>query len=135
MRRDSERRVHFNDVSAIVEGSNDVACLDVGVGEQRHQLLALQLDAVAVVFHVAHHQQLERHAVASQPLLRDRSVHDRASGEDDDVVFRSRKETAGVREVEAAQRVIIMVAIQRVFDLPVDSRDAPAVVGDAVVNV
>lgn len=133
LRRDTERGVHRHNIWPVVERTHDVASLDVGVVEQSHQLLALQFDGWAMVFHVAHHEQLVTNAMATQPLFRQSAVHDRASREDDDVATRVYVQIVVVSRIEAAQRMVVVVSVQWVFSRPVDPWDAPTVVSDAVV--
>lgn len=133
--RDAELAVHLHHVWPVIKGGDDVCCLDVGILEQSVQLLLLQLNAMAVVFHVAHQQHRIANAMALEPLLGDGLIHDRASGEDDDVVAGVDVQLVVVGIVKAAQRVVVVVTPQRVVGLPVDARDAPLVVGDAVVQV
>ena len=133
LRRDTERGVHRHNVWPVVERTNDVASLDVCVVEESHQLLALQLGAWGVVFHVAHQQHRIANPMTLQPLLGDGLIHDRARSEDDDVVAGVDVQLVVVGCVEAAQRMVVVVAIQRIFCCPVDLWDAPTVVSDAVV--
>ena len=135
LRRDTECGVHRHHIWPVIERTNDVASLDVCVVEQRHQLLAFQLGAWAVVFHVPHHQQLVANAMATQPFFRQSAIHDRTRSEDDDVATSVDVQIVVVSRVEAAQRMVVVVATQRVFCCPVDLGDAPTVVSDAVVNV
>lgn len=133
LRRDTELGVHRHHIWPVIERTNDVASLDVCVVEQRHQLFVLQVDAWAVVFHVPHHQQLVTNAMATQPFFRQGAIHDRASREDDDVATSVDVQIVVVSRVEAAQRMVVVVAVQRIFSRPVDPWDAPTVVSDAVV--
>jgi len=132
---DPENRIHLDHIWPVIKRTNDVASLDVGVVEQRHELLALQLDGWAVVVHVAHHQQLVANAMPLEPLLRHCAIHDRACREDDDVAARVDVQIVVVRIVEWRQRMVVVVAVERVLGLPIDLGDAPLVVGDAVVDV
>lgn len=133
--RDAELAVHLHHIWPVVKCANDVSRSDAGVFEQSVQLLLLEFNAVAVVFHVAHQKHLVSDAMTLEPFDRDGLVHDGSGGEDDDVVARVDVQLVVVRHVEAAQRVVVVVAPDRVVGLPVDARDAPAVVGDAIVNV
>lgn len=133
LRRDTERGVHRHNIWPVIERTNDVASLDVCVVEQCHQLFVLQFDAWAVVVHVPHHKHLVTNAMATQPFFRDSAIHDRARSEDDDVATCVDVQIVVVGCVEAAQRMVVVVAVQRIFSCPVDLGDAPTVVSDAVV--
>ena len=135
LRGDTELGVHRHNIWSVIERTNDVASPDVCVVEQRHQLLVFQLGAWAVVFHVPHHQQLVANAMATQPFFRQSAIHDRTRSEDDDVATGVDVQIVVVGCVEAAQRMVVVVAVQRIFCCPVDLGDAPTVVSDAVVNV
>lgn len=86
-----------------------------------------------MVVHVAHHQKLVANAMATQPFFRKGAIHDRTSREDYDVATCIDVQIVVVGCVEAAQRMVVVVAVQWVFSSPVDLGDAPTVVSDAVV--
>lgn len=132
---DAKLGIHLHDVWSVIKRSDDVCGFDVCVGKQRLKLFLFQLDAWAVVVHVAHHQQLVTNAMTLEPLESCGLVQDRSGREDHDVAARVDVQVVVVRIVEPTQRVVVVVAVQRIGNAPVDARDAPAVVGDAVVNV
>ena len=88
-----------------------------------------------MVFHVPHHQQFVTNAMAMQPFFRQGAIHDRTRSEDDDVAATLDVQVVVVRSVKAAQRMVVVVAVQRVLRRPVDLGDTPTVVSDAIVDV
>ena len=88
-----------------------------------------------MVVRVAHHQKLVANAMATQPFFRQGTIHDRTSSHDDDVATCVDVQIVVVSRIEAAQRMVVVVAAQRIFCCPVDLGNAPTVVSDAVVNV
>lgn len=132
---DAVVQVHLDHVHAVVVGADDVFHVDaVKVGQPPH-LLALQIHRRTVVVVVAHDQREWLDVLAVEPLHRDGCVVHRTGCQDDDVVLGFVEQVLVAGTVEATERVVFVVPAHRILVLPVDARDAPLVVGDAVVEI